>query len=85
MGAKSQKELAWCLGGEEADPTDFSPYFRGCSFDSAVWPGAGTVVPKVRNTRRSTMPEMIRTSPTRKRPMVSGRFDRDVRIICTAM
>ncbi len=86
MPAKSQRELRHKgTVGEEAEIGGSRPYFRGCSFDSMCWPGAGTAVPKVRNTRRSTMPEMIKTSPTRKRPMVSGRCDRDVRIICTTM
>ena len=65
------------------ETAELPPYFRGCSFDSTLCPGAGTAVPKVRNTLRSTMPEMMRTIPTRKRPMVSGRLDSDVRIICT--
>ncbi len=59
------------------------PYFSGCSFDSTFWPGPGTAPSKVRKTRRRTIPERIRTSPMRKSPMVSGRFERDVRIICT--
>ncbi len=58
-------------------------YFSGCSFDSIFWLGAVTAVSKVRKTRRSAMPDRIKTSPMRKSPMVSGRFDNDVRIICT--
>jgi len=58
-------------------------YFSDCSFDSKFCPGAGTPVPRVRKTRRSTMPERMSTSPMRKSPMVSGRLDSDVSIICT--
>src|SRR2546426_5171518 len=68
-----------------AKVANYSSYLTGCSSDSTCWPGAGTTVSSVKKTRRSTIPEMIRTSPTRRRPMVSGRFDRDVRIICTAI
>ena len=79
-----EEEHRWSGAVAEGSETAKSrPYFRGCSLDSAFWLGAGTTVPSVRNTRRSTMPDMIRTSPIRKRPMVSGRFDRDVSIICT--
>jgi hypothetical protein len=58
-------------------------YFSRCSFDSILWPGAVTAVSNVKKTRRSTMPDKIRTSPMRKSPIVSGRSDSDVRIICT--
>ncbi len=67
-----------------AKVANYIPYLTGCSLDSAFWPWAGTAVSRVKKTRRRTIPEMIRMSPMRRRPMVSGRFDRDVRIICTA-
>lgn len=78
-------EFAVGQGSLATEVANYSPYLTGCSFDSTCWPEAGTAVSSVKKTRRSTIPEMIRTSPTRKRPMVSGRFDRDVRIICTAI
>ncbi len=58
-------------------------YFRGRSFDSELRAGAGIAVPNVKNTRRSTTPERISTSPIRNSPMVSGRFESDARMIFT--
>ena len=62
---------------------EIAAYFRGCSLDSMFCPGPVEAVSKVRKTRRSATPDRIKTSPMRKRRMVSGRFDSDVRIICT--
>ena len=58
-------------------------YFNGCSFEAAFWLEAGIADSKVKKTRRSAIPDRIRTRPIRNSPIVSGRFERDVRIMFT--
>jgi hypothetical protein len=56
-------------------------YLRGCSFDFGFCPEAGIAPSNIRNTRRRITPETINKSPMRKRPVVSGREERDVNIM----